>query len=249
MTRRRTPSAAPHPSPSLRRPGWPRTRSARQASKAFLYWSSTRVGFNLAATSRPARVSSLQDRVGLSFFTAMIPASIIWTTRKSPHPRATQRGCFSAREKGWPQPAPGAVRCFRNPLIPGDLATRSKFSADFASGSKIIFETGAQTVPGEAGGALLWFAGRRDRPRHATRSPQSWGTRGPRCRFSVSPASTGRDTSRRWAPRWGPCPCLPRMAGVSSHPVYTRSTFSGHRPRLRFRIVSFPAGAPLCYPL
>ncbi|GAA1469544.1 hypothetical protein GCM10009603_65810 [Nocardiopsis exhalans] len=53
----------------------------------------------------------------------------------------------------------------RNPCIPDDLATRSKFGADFASGSKIIFETGAETGLGGLGSRLS-FPGKRDRPRH-----------------------------------------------------------------------------------
>ncbi|GAA1071108.1 hypothetical protein GCM10009642_00090 [Nocardiopsis metallicus] len=42
----------------------------------------------------------------------------------------------------------GVVRCFRNPLTPDDLATRSKFGAELAPGSKIIFEKRAETGPG-----------------------------------------------------------------------------------------------------
>ncbi|GAA1090936.1 hypothetical protein GCM10009642_32780 [Nocardiopsis metallicus] len=51
-------------------------------------------------------------------------------------------------EPGVRNPHLGVVRCFRNPLTPDDLATRGKFGAELAPGSKIIFEEGAETGPG-----------------------------------------------------------------------------------------------------
>ncbi|GAA1088165.1 hypothetical protein GCM10009642_29150 [Nocardiopsis metallicus] len=57
-----------------------------------------------------------------------------------------------AGASGWERPESGlvCVRCFRNPLTPGDLATRGKFGAELAPGSKIIPEKGAGSGYGVA---------------------------------------------------------------------------------------------------